>query len=311
MSTAICSAPAKALSRSTHRLISVLVPHFNQMALLRLCLESLLSQRDVPAPIEIIVADNESPGGIQEVIDAFPTVIFLSVAERGAACARNAAMKVAKGDVFAFIDADCVADPAWIANGVTALAEKDLIGGAVSVTAKNPRAMTPVESFEAVFAFHQKAYVEKKGFSVTANLFVRAETAKMIGWFTNGLSEDREWCTRARALGFCLAFSPTAKVCHPARRDFEELVQKWDRLVRERWNGLGSMGLKRRATWLALTLATALSAGPHLARIALYQGGMSIRQRMEAALVLVRIRFWRAGRMMAFLTAREDCTPAV
>ncbi len=279
--------------------ISVIIPHYNDLQALKKCLESVERQSLPRAQYEVIVADNNSPGGLGGLPSDFPGIRFLTVHERGAACARNAGMAVASGGVFAFIDADCVASPDWLEHGVKALQDADLSGGDVEVSLSSD--MTPVECFEAVFAFRQRLYVERKKFSVTANLIVKAAAAAEIGSFSNGVAEDLDWCHRAVALGFRLVFNDTSRVFHPARRDWNELVSKWDRLVRERWNGFGATTVVRRGLWICLAVATALSAGPHLWAVAKNNRLQTIKHKTKAAIILLRIRFWRATKMMSHL----------
>ena len=284
---------------------SVIIPHFNQKELLALCLESLERQTFERARYEIIVADNGTPGGVDAIKARFPRVIFTAAAERGAAPARNAGLKIARGAAIAFTDADCIAAPDWLERGIQALGGADLCGGRILVTAADDARLSPVEAFERVFAFRQREYVECKRFAATANLFARRAAADAIGPFTNGLSEDLDWCRRGVALGFHLAFNDRSIVSHPARRDWSELVRKWDRIILERWNGSSRASVRGRALWLLLAAATALSAAPHLVRVAFSPELERLRDRAAAASVLARIRMWRAARMTALLTARS------
>ncbi|MFZ5618476.1 MAG: glycosyltransferase family 2 protein [Pseudomonadota bacterium] len=281
--------------------VSVVIPHFNQTALLSKCLESLERQTLSRSRCEVIVADNGTPGGVDELMRRFPLVKFTSAAERGAAHARNAALRIARGEAIAFIDADCVAAEDWLERGVAALADADMSGGRIIVAVEDEARPTPVEAFERVFAFRQRDYVEWKRFSATANLFVRSEAARAIGPFTNGLSEDVDWCRRGVALGFHLAFNPKSIVSHPARRDWSELTRKWDRIIAERRAGFKIRGAARNAAWAGLAVATALSAAPHLWRVFTSAELKSARDRKAAALVLAKIRWWRARKMAALL----------
>lgn len=281
--------------------VSVIIPHFNQKALLALCLDSLDRQTLARDRYEIIVGDNMTPGGVDDLKARYPHVVFVEARERGAAPARNAAMGAAAGEVIAFTDADCVAAPDWLETGLSGLKEADLCGGRIEVTAANPARLSPVEAFERVFAFRQRDYVERKSFAATANLFARRAAADAIGPFTNGLSEDVDWCRRGAALGLRLAFNDNSIVSHPARRDWSELVRKWDRIILERWNGFATETPLRRPLWLILAAAIAMSAVPHLARVAFSPKLTRLRDRAAAAGVLARIRFWRAARMTALL----------
>ncbi|MEM8770106.1 MAG: glycosyltransferase [Pseudomonadota bacterium] len=285
--------------------VSVIIPHYNQPGDLKLCLESLARQNFPKEKTEIIVADNRSADEIalRKALAILPYAKLVFAHEKGAACSRNAAIAVSNGAALAFIDADCVADEAWLANGLKALEGADLVGGDVRVTVNRPEAPTPVELFERVFAFRQRMYIQRKHFSVTANLFARRAAAEAIGPFKNGVSEDVDWCLRARALGFRLAFNDTSIISHPARRTWEDLTRKWDRMIRERWNGFGGPWPVRAAQWAMLAAAIALSAAPHLAAILFSDRVRGWRQKVAAAGVLARIRIWRAGRMLSMLTA--------
>ena len=284
--------------------VSVIIPHYDQRPLLIKCLESLARQSYPRAATEIIVADNATPGGVEAIAREFPNVLFIEAVERGAACARNAALTRARGRAIAFIDADCIAAPDWIERGLEGLKEAELSGGRIVVTIADADRPTPVEAFERVFAFQQRDYIENKRFSATANLFVRREAALAIGPFTNGLSEDVDWCRRAAALGFHLAFNPKSIVAHPARRDWSELIRKWERLIAERWAGIDRRDAFCALRWMSLAAATALSTAPHLLRVMTSAELTSARDRFAAASVLARIRWWRARKMTAMLTAR-------
>lgn len=281
--------------------VSVIVPHFNQPALLQKCLKSLVRQTMAPSRFEIIVADNASSCDLTAVKNEFPSVTFVTERRKGAAHARNAAMGVANARAFAFIDADCIAHEAWLEEGLKALEKYDLAGGEVRVTVEDAAAPTGVENFEQIFAFQQQKYINRKHFSVTANLFATRATAEAVGPFRNGVAEDVDWCRRAHALGFRLAFNRTSIISHPARRTFDELTRKWDRLITERWNGFGGRGLVRRLGWAGLAIATALSAAPHLVVVFMSKRIERFDDKLRAAGVLARIRFWRAQRMLTLL----------
>jgi glycosyltransferase involved in cell wall biosynthesis len=281
--------------------VSVIVPHFEQPEALVKCLASLRSQSLSAARYEVIVIDNNSVCDLSEMKKQFPEFVFLYEAEKGAAHARNAGLDRAAGKVIAFIDADCIADPNWLETGLEGLKTSDLAGGEVRVMAYREDSPTAVEAFECVFAFRQRMYINRKHFAVTANLFATRSAADAIGPFHNGVAEDLDWCLRARALGFRLAFNGRSIVGHPARRTWDELTLKWDRLIQERWNGFGGRSLVRRLGWAGLAVATVFSAAPHLAAIVFSRRIQGARNKIAAAGVLTRLRIWRAQRMLALL----------
>ncbi|UAJ11195.1 glycosyltransferase family 2 protein [Glacieibacterium megasporae] len=279
--------------------VSVIIPHFEDLANLGLCLDALAAQtfRD----FETIVADNASPAGtaaVEAVIAGRATLVIAH--ERGAGAARNAGVAAAGAGILAFTDADCVPAPGWLAAGVTALTQADLVGGAMRVSFADEAAPTAVEAFERVFAFDNRAYVEGKGFSVTANLFTRRDVFDTVGGFRAHVSEDADWCLRARDAGYRIAYAADAIVAHPARRTWEQLTRKWERLVRESAalhtaRGGGSAG------WQVRTLLLPVSAIAHLPKVLGSAKLPRIADRIAAAGVLFKLRLWRftAARRLA------------
>ncbi len=283
---------------------SVVVPHYNDKIRLAACLASLEAQTCPRHRYEVIVADNGTPGGVADLAARFSRARFVEETRKGAAHARNAALAVAGGGALAFIDADCVADPAWLEEGLRALEAADLAGGAIALTAQDADAPTPVELFEMMFAFRQQHYIEKQNFAVTANLFAKRAVFDAIGGFRHGLPEDADWCWRAVAAGYALRFAPAARVSHPARRDWSGLVAKWERLVQEKYAATRCRPLFA-PRWLILALLVGASSVPHGARVLLSPMRISWRQRLAVIGVLARIRAWRAGRMLALLGGRS------
>lgn len=280
--------------------ISIIIPHLNQKDMLRKCVASILAQRVPGKTIEIIVADNGTRGGIEDIGELSPLIRVITVNQRGAAHARNAALDMVRGRFIAFLDADCIAEQDWLREGLSCLQRADISGGEVRIAVANSSVPRPVESFERVFAFNQRKYVEKLNFSVTANIITSREVVEAVGKFRNGVPEDVDWCNRAVALGFRLAFNDKSIVSHPARVDFETLVLKWDRLLKEKREMIGEIRSKPRITFSLLALATAGSIVPHLVVIALTRRLSTISERIGAGVVLIRIRLWRSWRLFQF-----------
>jgi GT2 family glycosyltransferase len=279
---------------------SVVVPHYNDKVRLAACLASLEEQTFPRERYEIIVTDNGTPGGIADMARRFSRVRFVEEERKGAAHARNAAIAVAGSPAFAFIDSDCLADPAWLEEGLRALEHADLVGGAIELSVRDRAAPTSVEVFEMMFAFRQQQYIEKQKFAVTANLFAKRMVFDAIGGFRHGLPEDRDWCRRAVAAGYAIRFAPKARVSHPARHDWSELVAKWDRLVSEKYNAMRPQPLFA-PRWVILALLTGVSILPHSVRLLLGGKNIGWRRRLAAVTVLTRIRLWRTWRMLALL----------
>jgi glycosyltransferase involved in cell wall biosynthesis len=98
--------------------VSVVIPHYNDLKALDLCLNDLMRQSFPAADREIIVADNASPQGEAEVIRLVAgRARVVTVREKGAGPARNGGAAAAQGEILAFVDADCRPGRGWLRPG--------------------------------------------------------------------------------------------------------------------------------------------------------------------------------------------------
>jgi glycosyltransferase involved in cell wall biosynthesis len=275
--------------------VSVIIPHYRDLAGLAICLAALERQTYPRDRFEVVVADNASPEGAEAVAAVIAgRAQLVVVAEKGAGPARNGGVAASNGDILAFVDSDCVAEPAWIEEGVRALGSFDFVGGRVKVLVEDPARITPVEAFERVFAFDFKTYIERKRFTGAGNLFCPRALFDRVGGFKTGVSEDLEWSRRAQTFGLTLGYAPHAIVGHPARRSWAELLAKWRRINVETY-GLSAGQPARRLRWLLRTLLLPASVVVHAVKVLASPELGSARERAGAIAVLFRIRLWRFG----------------
>jgi GT2 family glycosyltransferase len=288
----VSAGPAKANPPNTGPKISVVIPHYRDVENLKVCLDALRAQSLPRAAFEIIVADNGSPGAeaVQAAADAAGARLVIAQ-DRGAGPARNAGAAAALGEILAFIDSDCVPQPQWLAEGMKALSGFDFIGGKVNVLVADPHRMTAVEAFETVFAFDNEAYVTKKGFTGSGNLFCPRALFETVGGFRAAVSEDVEWSHRATGRGFRLGYAADAAVGHPARRTWPQLAAKWKRLTLEAYL-LASEKPGGKLRWFLRSLLLPASALAHAPRV-LRHPSLSTRDKLAAMRVLLAIRCWR------------------
>lgn len=270
---------------------AIIIPHYNDVARLVRGLEALVPQID--ADIDLVVVDNASTVSLDPARDRFPQIRIVTEPLKGAANARNRGVAETTAPLLFFIDSDCLAADDWVANARATLQRTgaDLVGGRVNVFDETPPPRSGAEAFETVFAFDFKTYIEKKGFSGSGNLVTRREVFLATGPFIHGLSEDLDWCRRATAKGFRLAYDDALRVSHPTRSDWPALVRKWRRLTEEAF-GVNGRSPTRRAVWAGRALAMPLSVLAHAPRV-LGHPALTGGERVRALVTLARLRLTR------------------
>ena len=101
-------------------LFSVVIPNWNGLRFLPVCLDALAAQ--TYPNVEVIIADNASTDGSQAFIrDNYPAVVLVELPEnRGFTGACNAGMQAARGDYVSLLNNDTEVDPGWVAAIVDA-----------------------------------------------------------------------------------------------------------------------------------------------------------------------------------------------
>ena len=100
--------------RYSFRMISVVIPAFNEETFLPRCLESLNNQ-DYRGDYEIIVVDNTSTDGTARVATEFGAKL-VSCPRRGVVYARQAGAQAASGDILVQADADTTYPSGWLSR---------------------------------------------------------------------------------------------------------------------------------------------------------------------------------------------------
>ena len=218
--------PHRALAKSPF--VSVIVCSYNGGRTLARCLESL-GKLNYPN-YEVILIDDGSTDNTAEIAAQFPNVRYIHQTNHGLSHARNTGARAAKGDVFAYTDSDCMADPDWLYYliGTLTSGEYGGVGGPnVSPPARNsiqavvaaaPGGPSHVLLTDTVaehipgcnMAFYRWAFENIGGFDPE---YLKA-------------GDDVDFCWRLQQAGFVIAFSPTAIVWHHRRFTLREFLKQ-------------------------------------------------------------------------------------
>lgn len=218
--------------------VSVIVPTYNEKDTIETCLKNLLEQSY--DNYEVIVGDNGSTDATQKLVENFSVKLTVEGDVQSSYAARNKGVAAAEGDILAFIDADCLPDEDWIAEGVQRIQDgADLVGGRVQFTFSNPP--TAAEIFDSISNMQIERDVRDRSVAKTANLFVKKTVYQDVGPFPSDMISggDVHWTEKATNSGYELVYEEKAKVRHPAR-SFTELLKKQYRV------GKGQMGLRQQ-----------------------------------------------------------------
>jgi GT2 family glycosyltransferase len=212
------STPAALLSRTPR--VSVVVCSYNGGRTLEQCLRSLLAL-DYP-DYEIIVVDDGSTDNTREILARFPKVRAIHQPNLGLSAARNAGLQAATGEIIAYTDSDCFADPDWLTHlvyqfertdaaavgGPNLTPEDGWLTGCVAAAPGQP--MQVLENDQVAehipgcnMAFRRGALVAINGFDP---IYRKA-------------GDDVDICWRLQQAGDWITFAPGAFVWHHRRQN--------------------------------------------------------------------------------------------
>jgi glycosyltransferase involved in cell wall biosynthesis len=98
------------MSQTSEPLVSIVIPCYNAQRWVGAAIESAL--RQTYRRIEVIVVDDGSSDRSLDIIKQFaPGITWVSTANRGPSAARNAGLRIAKGEWIQFLDADDLLHP--------------------------------------------------------------------------------------------------------------------------------------------------------------------------------------------------------
>ena len=198
--------------------VSVVIPARNSERTIAECVDSVLRVEYPADRREIFVVDNRSTDRTARIASRRP-VQLLREPRRGASSARNHGIRESRGEIVAFLDADCVATSGWLAELVNGFADPSVSAVAGEIVAYPPR--TPAERYHAMrkARWQDEALHSSRPFVVTANVAFRRETFDEIGLFDPELlkGQDKDFGWRFFGHGLQLVYRPRALVFHRHR----------------------------------------------------------------------------------------------
>jgi glycosyltransferase involved in cell wall biosynthesis len=205
--------------------ISVIIPDTNS-PLIGEIIARLQKQSLDPSSYEILVVGTDSQGLVTRAKD----VQFIPTGNGAyASDKRNIGMQAANGEIFLFIDDDCLPLPGLLKNHLEQhQSGNQVVGGAVTFERKHY-----LQLVDNVSAFHDLLPHTPAGprpYLCTSNLSVHRPVVDRCGKMIahHNRAEDLEWTVRMRSMGYSLIFEPRAVVVHvPDRYTFARVWRHW------------------------------------------------------------------------------------
>jgi mycofactocin system glycosyltransferase len=204
--------------------VSIVIPVYNRPQEISECLEALL-HLDYPADRrEIIVVDDGSTDQTREVVGQYPVKLITREANQGQSAARNLGVQHARGEIIAFIDSDCVAEPEWLTELVPYFQDQrlGLVGGFVASYFQKTR-LDRYESAASPLNMGRSLVIADPSdldfYVPTCNLLVRQEAYLKVGGLdeTRRFGEDVDLCWKLRKHGYRQTYVPAGPVRHKHR----------------------------------------------------------------------------------------------
>src|SRR3954447_4975838 len=217
----------------TRPTVAVVIPVRDGAGEIADCVEAVLAQ--TARPDELVVVDNGSSDGTAAVAAAAGAAVAHEP-RPGSYAARNTGVAATTADIVVFTDADCLPEPHWLEELVTAFDDPDIGVGGGPV---NPvQAASAAERWALERGVLDQATAFRHPFMpyfATANAAYRRSVLVAVGGFDAQLASggDVDACWRVQAMtDYRLRFVPGAVVRHRHRVRVRPLLRQQLRYAR-------------------------------------------------------------------------------
>ena len=196
--------------------VSVVVCAYNAERTMEACLASL-ETLDYP-DYEVVVVNDGSKDRTLEISERFPYCRIISQENKGLSVARNVGAEAATGEIVAYTDSDCVADPDWLTYLVGRMVDGDLAAcGGPNFPPPEDSLVPAAVAVSPGGPTHVLISDEVAEHIAGCNMAFRRDVLLELGGFDpqyRAAGDDVDICWRFQDAGHTIGFSAAAIVWH-------------------------------------------------------------------------------------------------
>ena len=213
--------------------ISIILPTYNRLQMLQQVVSSLRTQDYPHDSFEIIIINDGSPDDTAQWLAAQPAVLegiafkYINGQQGGPCRARNAGIAAARGELLAFIDDDCIAEPDWLRQLAMMMGDKQQVSVGGRIIPFECDSL--ISRYCTHINYNDTAVRANKSlpFLNAANMLLRTQILELTGKFDESLTlpmaEDYELSCRMRDHGITFLACPDAIVHHRNKDTFQSI----------------------------------------------------------------------------------------
>ena len=199
--------------------LSVIIPTYRRADRLKGVIGALVEQTLDPDRFEVIIIDNFSQDSTKETLDElaadvpFTMRVLQTTSNHGPAPARNLGWRTSETPIVAFLDDDCLAEPGWLAAGLSTITADPTVG----VVQGRVRPPTDFDPDNMQPWYHCQIINEPTPFFEACNIFYRRDALEAANGFDESIGwwgEDTELGWRVVDAGWGRGFAAHAVVEH-------------------------------------------------------------------------------------------------